>query len=310
MPVYSLYSETREPTAEMLKGLDVLVVDLQDVGSRIYTFIYTMANCLRAGKKHGVPVIVTDRPNPIGGDKIGGPMLVKGFESFVGQFPIPMRHGMTIGELARFFNDACGIGADLTVVPMEGWRRSMYYEETRPAVGDAVAEHADGRNRGRLSGHRAVRGHERLGRARHDAAVRADRRALGRCRGACRETRSATVCPACISGRWCSSRRFRSTPGRRAAVVRFTCSIAQAFRAVERAVAVLAEIRAQDPSAVPMASAAVRVRAREAAVRHPRRLEPAASADRGGPAGADDLVQLVTQDTDGFATKRKPFLLY
>ena len=130
VPVYSLYSETREPTAEMLKGVDVLVIDLQDVGSRIYTFIYTMANCLRAGKKHGVPVIVTDRPNPIGGEKIDGPMLVKGFESFVGQFPIPLRHGMTIGELARFFNDACGIGADLTVVSMEGWRRSMYFDET------------------------------------------------------------------------------------------------------------------------------------------------------------------------------------
>ena len=130
IPVYSLYSETREPTAEMLKGVDVLVVDLQDVGSRVYTFIYTMANCLHAGKKHGVPVIVCDRPNPIGGVKIGGPMLVKGYESFVGQFPIPLRHGMTIGELARFFNDACGIGADLTVVEMQHWQRPMYFDET------------------------------------------------------------------------------------------------------------------------------------------------------------------------------------
>ena len=130
VPVYSLYSETREPTAEMLDGLDTLVIDLQDVGSRIYTFIYTMANCLRACGKHGVPVIVTDRPNPIGGVQIGGPMLVEGFESFVGQFPIPMRHGMTIGELARFFNDACGIGANLTVVPMENWQRTMYFEDT------------------------------------------------------------------------------------------------------------------------------------------------------------------------------------
>ena len=130
VPVYSLYSETREPTADMLKGVDVLVVDLQDVGSRIYTFIYTMANCLRAGKKHGVPVIVCDRPNPIGGVKIGGPMLMKGYESFVGQFPIPLRHGMTVGELARFFNDACGIGADLTVVPMENWQRGMHFDET------------------------------------------------------------------------------------------------------------------------------------------------------------------------------------
>jgi uncharacterized protein YbbC (DUF1343 family) len=130
VPVYSLYSETREPTAEMLKGVDVLVVDLQDVGSRIYTFIYTMANCLRAGRKHGVPVIVTDRPNPVGGEALGGPMLVEGFESFVGQFPIPLRHGMTIGELAKFFNEACGLGADLTVVSMENWRRPMYFDET------------------------------------------------------------------------------------------------------------------------------------------------------------------------------------
>ena len=130
VPVYSLYSETREPTAEMLAGLDALVIDLQDVGSRIYTFAYTMANCLRASRKHGVPVIVADRPNPIGGEKIGGPMLAEGFESFVGQFPIPLMHGMTMGELARFFNDACGIGADLTVIPMEHWQRWMYHEDT------------------------------------------------------------------------------------------------------------------------------------------------------------------------------------
>jgi uncharacterized protein YbbC (DUF1343 family) len=130
VPVYSLYSETREPTADMLAGLDALVIDLQDVGSRIYTFVYTMANCLRACRKHGVPVIVTDRPNPIGGEQIAGPMLARGFESFVGQFPIPMQHGMTIGELARFFNEACGIAADLTVVPMENWDRGMYYDDT------------------------------------------------------------------------------------------------------------------------------------------------------------------------------------
>ena len=130
VPVYSLYSETREPTAEMLKDVDVLVVDLQDVGSRIYTFIYTMAHCLRAGRKHGVPVIVCDRPNPIGGLSICGPMLVKGFESFVGQFPIPLRHGMTIGELAGFFNEAHGINAELTVMPMEHWQRSMHFDET------------------------------------------------------------------------------------------------------------------------------------------------------------------------------------
>lgn len=130
VPVYSLYSETREPSADMLKGIDVLVIDLQDIGARIYTFVYTMANCLRAAARHGVPVIVCDRPNPIGGDAVEGPMLEPGFESFVGQFPIPMRHGMTIGELARLFNDAYRIGAALTVVAVEGWTRDMYFDAT------------------------------------------------------------------------------------------------------------------------------------------------------------------------------------
>lgn len=131
VPIYSLYSETREPTAEMLGGLDALVVDLQNIGARIYTFIYTMANCMRAAGRAGLPVIVCDRPNPIGGVEVEGPTLEPGFESFVGQFPIPMRHGMTIGELARMFNEQFGIGADLTVVEMTGWRREMYWDDTR-----------------------------------------------------------------------------------------------------------------------------------------------------------------------------------
>jgi uncharacterized protein YbbC (DUF1343 family) len=130
VPVYSLYSETREPTAEMLRGLDVLVIDLQDIGARIYTYIYTMANCMRAAARHGVPVVVCDRPNPIGGDQIEGASLSRGFESFVGQFPIPMRHGMTIGELARMFNDHFGIGATLEIAPMERWQRRLYADET------------------------------------------------------------------------------------------------------------------------------------------------------------------------------------
>jgi uncharacterized protein YbbC (DUF1343 family) len=128
--VYSLYSETREPTPAMLDGLDVLVVDLQDVGTRIYTFIYTMAYCLTGAARAGIPVIVCDRPNPIGGVAVEGPMLEPGFESFVGLYPIPMRHGLTIGELARLFNDTFGLGADLTVEPMTGWSRQAFWDET------------------------------------------------------------------------------------------------------------------------------------------------------------------------------------
>jgi uncharacterized protein YbbC (DUF1343 family) len=114
----------------MLSGLDALVIDLQDIGARIYTYIYTMANCLRACERHGIPVIVCDRPNPIGGNDVEGSLLVKGFESFVGQFPLPMRHAMTIGELARMFNELFGLNASLEVVKMEGWRREMYADAT------------------------------------------------------------------------------------------------------------------------------------------------------------------------------------
>ena len=130
IPIHSLYSDHREPTAAMLDDLDVLVVDLQDVGTRVYTYIYTLANCLRAAARHGLPVVVCDRPNPIGGVQVEGPLLAPGYESFVGQFPIPLRHGMTIGELARLFNDHFGLGAELQVAPLEGWERPAYHDAT------------------------------------------------------------------------------------------------------------------------------------------------------------------------------------
>jgi len=130
VPIFSLYSELREPSAEMLAGLDALIVDLQDVGTRVYTYIYTMANCMRAAARHGVRVIVCDRPNPVNGDDIEGHTLDAAYTSFVGQFPIPLRHGMTIGELARLFNAVFGLNADLDVVPMDGWRRSMFFDDT------------------------------------------------------------------------------------------------------------------------------------------------------------------------------------
>jgi uncharacterized protein YbbC (DUF1343 family) len=130
VPVFSLYSETREPTGDMLKDIDVLVVDLQDVGTRVYTYVYTMANCMRAAARHGVRVVVCDRPNPIGGEAVEGGVLREQWTSFVGQFSIPLRHGMTIGELARLFNDAFGIGCALDVVALAGWRRGMYFDQT------------------------------------------------------------------------------------------------------------------------------------------------------------------------------------
>jgi len=130
IPVFSLYSQTRIPTRDMFDSIDALLVDLQDVGTRVYTFIYTMSHCMEAARQYNKKVVVLDRPNPIGGIQVEGNCLDSQFFSFVGRYPIPMRHGMTIGELARMFNAAYGIGCDLQVVPMEGWRRTMHFEET------------------------------------------------------------------------------------------------------------------------------------------------------------------------------------
>lgn len=130
LPIYSLYSETREPTEEMLANLDALVFDLQDVGCRVYTFIYTMANAMRACAAYGKEFIVLDRPNPISGTEVEGNVLEKGSESFVGLYPIPMRHGLTVGELAQLFNREFDITCDLKVVAMSGWERDLYLDET------------------------------------------------------------------------------------------------------------------------------------------------------------------------------------
>jgi uncharacterized protein YbbC (DUF1343 family) len=130
LPAYSLYGETRKPTPEMLDDVDVLVFDIQDVGTRVYTFVYTMALAMQAARECGKRFVVLDRPNPIGGVQIEGNILEPEFQSFVGMFPIPMRHGMTIGELALMFNREFGIGCELEVIRMEGWRRSMFYDET------------------------------------------------------------------------------------------------------------------------------------------------------------------------------------
>lgn len=127
---YSLYGEVRQPTPEMLKDVDVLVVDLQDVGTRVYTFIYTMALAMQAARGAGKRVVVLDRPNPIGGVGVEGNLLEPGHESFVGMYPIPMRHGLTIAELARLFNEEFGIGCELEVVPMQGYKREFWFDDT------------------------------------------------------------------------------------------------------------------------------------------------------------------------------------
>jgi uncharacterized protein YbbC (DUF1343 family) len=130
LPVHSLYGEVRKPTPSMLAGLDALLFDLQDVGVRVYTFVWTMALAMEACAEAGVRFVVLDRPNPIGGSAREGPVLEHGFESFVGLHPVPLRHGLTCGELAGWLNEERGIGCDLEVVACAGWRREMRFEDT------------------------------------------------------------------------------------------------------------------------------------------------------------------------------------
>ena len=130
IPIHSLYGETLQPTRQMLEGIDTLVYDIQNVGVRYYTFITTMLLSMQAAREHGVKFTVLDRPNPIGGDRLEGTVLEHDFKSFVGAHPIPTRHGMTIGELALLFNVELELDLQLEVVPMRGWKRSMWYDQT------------------------------------------------------------------------------------------------------------------------------------------------------------------------------------
>jgi uncharacterized protein YbbC (DUF1343 family) len=130
LPIYSLYGETRKPTAAMLKDLDALVFDIQDIGTRYYTYVWTMALALQAAGEQGLEFVVLDRPNPLGGVGVQGNVLEPARASFVGLYPVPMRHGLTAGELARLLNGEYGFGAKLTVVRAEGWRREAWFDQT------------------------------------------------------------------------------------------------------------------------------------------------------------------------------------
>jgi uncharacterized protein YbbC (DUF1343 family) len=130
IPVFSLYGRTRIPEKTMLDPIDILIIDLQDVGTRVYTFIYTVSYCLEAAKKYGKKVVILDRPNPVTGCMTEGNLLTLECASFVGRYPIPMRHGLTIGELSLLINHDYHIGADLEVIPMQGWKRKMFFQDT------------------------------------------------------------------------------------------------------------------------------------------------------------------------------------
>jgi len=128
--VYSLYGKTRKPTRKMLENVDILVYDIQDIGSRAYTYIYTMAYAMEAARENGIPFVVLDRPNPLGGNRVEGNVLDPKFSSFIGLYPIAYVYGMTVGELAKLFNTEYNINCDLVVIPMKKWRRDMVYADT------------------------------------------------------------------------------------------------------------------------------------------------------------------------------------
>lgn len=130
IPIYSLHGSTRRPTAAMLKDVTLLVYDIQDIGSRSYTYISTLFYAMEEAAKVHLPVVVLDRPNPLGGELVDGPMLEEEWRSFVGYINVPYCHGLTIGELARYFNAEYKIGCDLTVIPMQGWQRRMTFKDT------------------------------------------------------------------------------------------------------------------------------------------------------------------------------------
>jgi uncharacterized protein YbbC (DUF1343 family) len=130
IPIFSLYGKTRVPTRKMLDAIDLLIIDLLDVGTRVYTFSTTVSYCLDAAKKYDKKVLILDRPNPVGGNLVEGNILHPDCESFVGRFSIPMRHGLTMGELALFYNEHFGIGCNLEIIPLKGWRRNMFFKDT------------------------------------------------------------------------------------------------------------------------------------------------------------------------------------
>jgi uncharacterized protein YbbC (DUF1343 family) len=306
VPVYSLYSDTREPTPAMLDGLDALVIDLQDIGARIYTFIYTMANCLEACARHGIDVIVCDRPNPIGGLAIEGPVLQPGYESFVGQYPIPMRHGMTIGELARLFN--VGPGARLEVIPMEGWTRRMYADDTGlpwvmpspnvPTLDTAIVYPGTVLFEGTTAseGRGTTRPFELVG----APWVRAERFAVSLNRRGLPGVRFRPVV-------------FEPTFQKHAASTCGGCQIhvldRQAFRPVLTGVALLEEVRREDPE---------RFAWREPPYEYEREKAPIdilAGSSRlrlalEGGARAEDIAREWSEPVASFAARREPYLLY
>ncbi len=181
LPIFSLYlAEDRGPTPEMLKEVDALVYDLPEVGGRTWTYVSTMALSMQAAARKRIPFVVLDRPNPIGGEIVEGALLDPAFKSFVGMYPIPARHGMTVGELATFFNKEFGIGVELIVARAANWRRSQWFADTGLPWRNPSPNLRSPAALNNYPGHGLLRGDEPDGRPRDGPSLRAGGRAVAR----------------------------------------------------------------------------------------------------------------------------------
>ena len=211
LPIYSLYGRSTAPTDSMLAGLDLLLVDLQDAGARYYTYLFTTIEVMRSAARNSIPVVVLDRPDPIGG-AVQGNVLDSAYRTPVGQLAVPMRYGMTLGELARLARADLGLTTDLRVVPVAGWRRGMAFDADRTSVRPAEPEPPFARGALPLSGHLPVRGHQPERRSRHGRRLPPDRGAVARHRRPCSLGCGRHVFPGSDS-RPCRSLRARRATG-------------------------------------------------------------------------------------------------
>jgi uncharacterized protein YbbC (DUF1343 family) len=298
--IYSLYAaEDQSPTPAMLASVDVLVYDLQEVGGRTWTYVSTMALAMQAAKRKGVPFVVLDRPNPIGGEIVEGALLDPAFKSFVGMYPIPARHGMTVGELATLFNEQHGIGADLIVARVEGWRRDQWFDETglpwvnpSPNLRSLAAltsypgsVYFEGTN---LSEGRGTdRPFEQVGAPWLNAGAVARRMNAMRLPGIQFEATTTAVAS--------TAAKF---PGQTIPAIRFAVTDRRAYRPVRTALLLIDEIRRQHPKAFAWTGTIDRLTG-SARVR---------LAIEGGTLPA--LLDEWDREAAAFAASRKPFLLY
>ena len=300
LPIFSLYlAEDRGPTVEMLKDIDALVYDLPEVGGRTWTYVSTMALSMQAAARKGIPFVVLDRPNPIGGDIVEGALLDPAFKSFVGMYPIPARHGMTVGELATFFNKEFGIGVELIVIRTTNWRRTQWFADTglpwrnpspnlrSPAALNSYPGTVYFEGTNLTEGRGTDRPFEQVGAPWLDAPAIVNTMNARRLGGVRFEAITMAV-----------ERGAAKFPGETIRAIHFVVTDREAYRPVRTSLLLIAEIRRQHPKEFAWGKSIDRLTGSDKA-----RL-----AIDGGTLPA--LLEQWDLDAAGFRDRRRPFLLY